>query len=530
MNISRRTLLSTLCQLAVLSALRISVAKAADSTDFPFTLGVASGDPWSDGFVLWTRLAPQPLEKGSGLDDALYSVTWEVASDENFQVIVRTGVVDAHPDLGHSVHVELNDLLPSRRYWYRFWHGSFVSTVGTVRTAPETMAEVNTLRIGVAGCQNYEHGFYTAYRYLSQEKDLDAIFHYGDYIYEGPEGKVARFVNRDGERVIIPTVRPHLGPEPTTIDAYRLRYAQYKKDEDLQAAHAAAAFLITYDDHEVDNNWAGDHDQDGTAPDQFLTRRYAAMQAWYENMPVRQEQMAKDGIVQLYRRLDYGRLLRIHLLDTRQYRDDQICDKSGDKNCRSQSELSKGSILGRRQHAWLADGLEDSYHWNLIAQQVVVSPFNPQESDSEQIAGSMDAWSGYPQSRQHLVKAIQDKNLSNVVISTGDVHQNIVLQLPARDDELDKNPVAAEFVCTSISSLGDGQDLKTKGPDFNKVLSRSPHMLYANGHRGYQVFSITANEWRTDIMKVDKISDRSGKLSVLQSFTVENGVPSIHRS
>ena len=530
MKLSRRTLLNTFCHLAVLSTLRISVAKAADAIEYPFTLGVASGDPWPDGFVLWTRLAPKPLEIGSGLSDAIYSVSWEVASDESFQEIVRSGVAEAHPDLGHSVHIELFDLQPSRRYWYRFRHGQFESTVGTVRTAPRTMAEVDQLRIGVAGCQNYEHGLFTAYRYLSQEKDLDAIFHYGDYIYEGPEGRVTSFRNRNGERVIIPTVRPHLGPEITRLEDYRLRYAQYKNDEDLQAAHAAAAFLITYDDHEVDNNWAGSHDENGTNPEQFLTRRYAAMQAWYENMPVRQEQMIKDGVEQMYRRLDYGRLLRIHLMDTRQYRDDQICDNPGDKNCRNQSELDKGSILGQHQHAWLDEGLDSHFHWNLIAQQVVVSPFDLRENAEDEEAFSHDSWSGYPQSRRQLVATIQEKKLSNIIISTGDVHQNIVAQLPARDEELDKNPVAAEFVCTSISSLGDGQDLKIRGPDFSKVLAHSPHMLFANGHRGYQVFTINSKLWRTDIMKVDKITDRSGRLSLLQSFTVESGSPTIHRS
>src|SRR5690606_9221955 len=183
-----------------------------------------------------------------------------------------------------------DSLSPRRRYWYRFHLDDYSSTVGSARTAPATMAAVDQLRIGVAGCQNYEHGYYTAYKYLAQEENLDAVFHYGDYIYEKAQGIPSGFVNRQGERVIIPTVREHIGPEPVTLQDYRLRYALYKSDPDLQAAHAAAAFMVSYDDHEIDNNWAGTHDQDGSDPKAFLIRRAAALQAWYENMPVRRAQ------------------------------------------------------------------------------------------------------------------------------------------------------------------------------------------------------------------------------------------------
>lgn len=512
MELERRHLLQAMGFLGLGSVASVP-AFAAPLTDYPFTLGVAAGDPWPDGFVIWTRLAPRPLQPGSGMPSAIYPVQWQVADDERFRNIVRRGTADALPELGHSVHVELEGLDPARRYWYRFLIDGHASPIGKVRTAPLAMAAVERLRIGVAGCQNYEHGFFTAYRYMAGE-DFDAIFHYGDYIYEGAAGK----------RGDIPVVREHVGPEPVRIDDYRMRYALYKLDPDLQAAHASTAFLMTYDDHEIDNNWAADKDQDGTDPAVFLIRRFAAMQAWYENMPVRRAQFPKNGAIQMYRRLDYGSLLRVHLLDTRQYRDDQICASAEERHCRDAKTLQTGQILGDRQQAWLGEGLDPTRGWNLIAQQVVVMPYE-RFDETGAIPPGGDSWIGYPESRRRLVRAIQDKKLSNVVIATGDVHQNIVGYVPAKDDEPERDQIATEFVCTSISSLGDGQDVKVRKPDFRPIIARNPNLLFANGQRGYHAFTVSPREWRTDIMKVDKVSNHSGVLSRLASFTVEAGSP-----
>jgi alkaline phosphatase D len=479
----------------------------------PFTLGVASGDPWADGFVLWTRLAPRPLEPDHGMPAATFQVQWEVAADPAFRQTVRKGVAPAAPEWGHSVHVEVAGLAPSRPYWYRFMLDGHASATGMVRTAPQSGATVNQLRIGVAGCQNYEHGYFTAYRYMAQE-GLDAIFHYGDYIYEGRQGRVTD----------IPTIRQHLGREPVTLAGYRLRHAQYRLDPDLQAAHAACAFLMTYDDHEIDNNWAGLADENGTDPATFLVRRNAAMQAWYENMPVRAAQLPSGNGIQMFRRLDYGQLLRIHLMDTRQYRDDQVCTAPLQKHCRT-TGFDTGLILGARQHQWLEDGLDNRFTWNLIAQQVVVMPYGNRLNAAGEQEVAADSWMGYPESRRRLVAAIRNKQVANAVIATGDVHQNIVGYVPARDEEPDRDQVATEFVCTSISSLGDGQDIKVRGPDFRKVIASNPNLFFANGQRGYHVHTIDQKHWRTDIMKVDKVSDQSGKLSRLAGFTVEQGTP-----
>lgn len=507
MNIDRRRMLASMGLLGAGTVLSVPTF-ANPLKDYPFTLGVASGDPWPDGFVIWTRLAPQPLRPGSGMPSTIHSVAWEVADDERFRNVVRKGTANALPELGHSVHVDLEGLQPARPYWYRFTIDGHSSPIGKVRTAPLAGSAAEGVRIGVAGCQNYEHGFFTAYRYMAGE-DFDAIFHYGDYIYEGAQGK----------RGDIPVVREHVGPEPVRIEDYRQRYALYKLDPDLQVAHASTAFLMTYDDHEIDNNWARDKDQDGTDPAIFLIRRFAAMQAWYENMPVRKAQLPRDGAIQMFRRLDYGQLLRVHLLDTRQYRDDQLCEEPGQKNCRNASTYQSGQILGDRQQQWLGAGLDKNRAWNLIGQQVVVMPYN------HETGVGADSWRGYPESRRRLVKSIQDKQLTNVVIATGDVHQNIVGYIPARDEEPDRNQVATEFVCTSISSLGDGRDVKVRGSDWRPIVAGNPNVLLANAQRGYHAFTITPREWRTDIMKVDKVSDHSGQLSRLASFTIEAGSP-----
>jgi alkaline phosphatase D len=481
--------------------------------NYPFTLGVASGDPFPDGFVLWTRLATRPMEPGHGMPQAIFTVKYQVATDERFTHIVQQGEAMATPEMGHAVHVEINGLLPARPYFYRFLVDGHASRTGMVRTAPLAGKDVAALRIGVAGCQNYEHGYFTAYKYMAAE-NLDAIFHYGDYIYEG----------RQGRKTDIPTIRDHIGPEPETLAQYRMRHTQYRLDPDLQAAHAACAFLMTYDDHEVDNNWAGKIDENGTDPEKFVLRRFAAMQAWYENMPVRAAQLPQADGIQMFRRLDYGSLLRIHLMDTRQYRDDQFCTSEAKEHCRKEG-LDSGLLLGNRQHQWLHDGLDNRFGWNLIAQQVVVMPYNGRTNGAGENEIAADSWMGYPESRRRLVSAIQAKQISNAVIATGDVHQNIVGYLPANDQEPDRNQVATEFVCTSISSLGDGRDIKVRGADFRKIIAGNPNVLFANGQRGYQVFSISPTEWRTDIMKVDKVSDQTGKLSRLAGFTMERGSP-----
>jgi alkaline phosphatase D len=307
-------------------------------------------------------------------------------------------------------------------------------------------------------------------------------------------------------------VRSHVGDELYSLDDYRRRYAQYRLDPDLQAAHASAAFVVSYDDHEVDNNWGADRDQDGTPAEAFLVRRSVAMQAWYEHMPVRRAQLPIGGALTMYRRLDFGDLLRMHVLDTRQYRSDL-------------SVRGPGTILGSQQESWLSDGLSNSACWNLLAQQVMVMPFvYPRSRPTGRT--NIDAWSGYPAARARLVEEIRERKLTNVVIATGDVHQNHAGTVPVRDEELDGPAAATEFVCTSISSNGDGMELATGWKD---VPADNPHCQLFNARRGYQTFEIRRSHWRTDVWTLDQVTTPTGKLSRRASFIVERGEVSLHQ-
>lgn len=491
--------------------------------DHPFALGVAAGDPWPDGFVIWTRLAPRPLEPHGGMPALAVVVRWEVAEDPRFARIVRSGEALARPELAHSVHVEVSGLRPQRPYWYRFRiPGGEVSSAGTARTAPGAAETPARLRLASAGCQHFQAGHYTAWRHLSLESDLDAIFHYGDYIYEGGALAQPPTIEDAAGR---PLDRRHIGGETYSLDDYRLRYAQYKTDPDLQAAHAAAAFITSFDDHEVDNNWASDFDQDGTPPAVFHLRRAAALQAWYEHMPVRRAQFPVGGGVRMFRRLDYGRMLRMHVLDTRTYRSDQLCERPGQANCRGE-DGPQATMLGPVQEAWLGEGLKSGARWNLIAQQVFVMPANRRFADGRFQPGGGDTWNGYPAARRRLVQAISAANLRNVVVATGDAHIHAVGVVPLRDDEPDGPAAATEFLATSISSGGDGAP-ETEGT--RAMLAGSPNIRLVNAQRGYQLFDVAADEWRTDVKVVDTIQRPGGALTTLARFAVSPERPGLDR-
>ncbi len=311
---NRRSFLATTGSLAVaaLWASRATgaVRKQISFADYPFQLGVASGDPAPDGVVLWTRLAPKPLA-GGGMPNEPVEVAWQVADDEGFTKVAREGTTTATPDWGHTVHVEVDGLQPGRWYFYRFKAGSEVSPTGRTRTMPAIDATTPRLKFAFASCQHFETGYYTAYKHM-REDDLDLVFHLGDYIYEGAA--------RDDR------VRKHVGGKINSLDDYRNRYAQYRSDHDLLAMHAAVPWIVTWDDHEVENNYAGPHPEDlKVSQEDFLKRRAQAYQAYYENMPLRRSTLPHGPDMPLYRRLPYGQLADFLVLDTRQYRTDQPC-------------------------------------------------------------------------------------------------------------------------------------------------------------------------------------------------------------
>ena len=414
------------------------------TADYPFKLGVASGDPTADGVVLWTRLAPDPIH-GGGMPSEDVRVRWQVSEDESMTKVVRKGIAIATKDWAHSVHVEVQGLRPDRTYWYQFKFGNETSPIGRTRTAPAGHVMLDKMRFAFASCQHYEHGYFTAYQHMADE-DLNAVVHLGDYIYEGG--------------INTKKVRQHNSHEIESLDAYRNRHALYRSDPDLQAAHAAFAWIVTWDDHEFDNNYAADiSEQDGIDIEKFLKRRADAYKAFYEHLPLRRSTLPHGPMMQLYRNITYGRLAQFSVLDTRQYRTDQ---PGGDGNKPPSDGVfdAQATLLGPIQEKWLCDGLADSpARWNILAQQVMMARVDRTPGDA--VAWSMDQWAGYDVGRERLLQFLADQKVANPVVLTGDIHTNWVNDLKIDFDDEKSATVATEFVGTSITSGGDGAE-KTK--------------------------------------------------------------------
>ncbi len=482
---------------------------------YPFKLGVASGDPGPNGVVLWTRLAPDPLaDNGFGgmPRNRAVEVRWEVATDEGFRRVVRSGTELARPELGHSVHAEVFRLSPGREYFYRFRAGGETSPVGRTKTTPQLGAAIGEMNFAFASCQQYEHGFFSAFARMAEE-DLDLVVHLGDYIYEyGPNEYRAPGGN----------VRVHEGGEITTLAAYRRRHAQYRTDRDLQAAHAAFPFVVTWDDHEVENNYADEIPETGQSPEAFLQRRAAAYQAYYENMPLRRRSVPQGPDMLLYRRLTYGNLAEFNVLDTRQYRDDQAADDGTDPPNPEQHDPNR-TLTGDEQERWLLDGLAGSgTTWNVLAQQVFFAQRDFDTTDAQRL--SMDAWDGYIGSRDRISNFILNRNVRNPVVLTGDVHNNWACDLKADYDDPSSETFGVEFVGTSITSGGDGADTSA-GQD--AVVAENPHIKFFNGQRGYVRCTLTPEAWRADYRVVPYVSQPGARVYTRASFVTEAGNPGL---
>jgi alkaline phosphatase D len=483
----------------------------------PFSLGVASGDPAPDGFVIWTRLAPEPFD-GGGMPDAVVVVAWEVAEEPDFRRIVAKGEAPARPELAHSVHIEVGGLQPARDYSYRFTVAGIQSQTGRARTLPALGAPVASFKLGLAGCQRYDDGYYTAYRHMADER-FDLIFHYGDYIYEHAQYK-------PGGAHKLPVIRPMPRPygEARTLADYRNRYAVYKADADLQAAHASAPFVISFDDHEVDNNWAGEHCVErGVTREQFLARRAAAFQAWYEHMPVRAAQRPVGPDVQAYRRIAIGDLATLNVLDTRQFRSPQACG-DGWKVCPEAADPSR-TMMGAAQEKWLADSFRaERRRWTILAQQVLLMRLD-RDPDPATLKVDMDKWDGASAARDRLFADLAAAKVANVVVLTGDIHNNWAGELKADFGDERSRSLGVEFVGTSISSDGDGSDTK---PAMPKLFAINPHIKFFNNQRGYMRHTLTPKTWTADFRTVERISVPGMPVTTRQRFVVEAGAAKLN--
>ncbi|WP_240653165.1 alkaline phosphatase D family protein [Sphingomonas crocodyli] len=486
--------------------------------DYPFRLGVAAGEPAADGFVIWTRLAPDPLDRHGGMPMAKVDVDWEVAADEGFKQIIQKGTAAARPEIGHSVHVELAGLQPARPYFYRFRIGREVSPIGRAKTLPAIGVRTDRMRFAVAGCQAWEDGLYTAFADIA-DQEIDFLYHYGDYIYEGRR-KLMSKPGHDGRS--IPVVRDHLGDELYSLDDYRLRYAQYRMDPNLQAAHRAAAWFATFDDHEVSNDWVSDHSAQGTPPELFLLRRQAAFQAYYEYMPLRRASIPMGASIQAYRRARFGDLADIHLLDTRQFRTSRPCGENFTAECDAVRD-PKAQVLGSAQEAWLTSELrQKAGRWNVLAQQVMMMNL---ARDRDGVAGpkptrNFDSWAGYLAPRDRLLRNLD--GLGNVVVLTGDEHQNFAGELAPGDGA--GKPVAVEFVSTSISSGGSGSDARY---DQAQVMAANPTLKFKQDQRGYLLCDVAPDLWTSRFRTVDKVHEPGGVVSTRATFAIEHGNPKL---
>jgi alkaline phosphatase D len=493
------------------------VRRAAAQIGFssnPFTLGVASGYPLPTGIVLWTRLAPAPLLPGGGMPRDVVPVEWEVATDEGMSRVVERGTAAATPAWAHAVHVEVSGLLPARPYWYRFRVGGEESRVGRTRTAPAVAAEPGRLRVAFASCQHYEQGWFTAYRHMLAD-DLDLVVHLGDYIYESSWGQEH--------------VRKHGAPEPHTLDDYRIRHALYRLDPDLQAAHGAYPWLVTWDDHEVQNDYAADRSQLLNPARWFLRRRAAAYRAYYEHMPLRRSMVPLGPHLRLHAQVGFGRLAEFHVLDDRQYRSHQPCPAPGRggsnvvEDCAARLDPAL-TMLGEAQERWLEAGLDRSRaRWNLLAQQTLMAQLDRKPGPGQQFW--TDGWDGYPAARRRLLEYLGRRKPANPIVVGGDVHSFWVADLRPDFDDAQSPVVATEFAGTSITSqFGRSQF------ELDVAVGTNPHLRFASGaRRGYLRLELTASQCRADLQTVRSVREVGAGADTLATFVVEHGRPGAQR-
>jgi alkaline phosphatase D len=492
----------------------------------PFTLGVASGSPNHHSVVLWTRLMPDAASGQSYFATSDITLQWEVADDEHFKVNRRSGQVVALATLAHSVHLELEGLQSDRWYFYRFQIGDAQSAVGRTRTLPHPDAMVQKLRVAYASCQRWEHGYFSAYDHMCQE-NLDMVLFLGDYIYE-----YAGAVN---------AVRLPTGGWVSSLSDYRDRYALHKSEKGLQAMHAQCPWLVTWDDHEVSNDYAGsERGQSGNISFNFAAQRARAYQAFYEHMPLRAsaltrsiEGLAQGAEMRIYGQVAYGKLANLYLLDDRQYRDRQVCNKLGgygssfvDPDQCEEWLDPKRTLLGAQQEQWLnqsfAQARNDPRVWNVVAQQTLFGRRDYRAGPGRYLWN--DGWDGYSAARQRMTQSMQSNALNNPVLIGGDVHENWVGHVLADAYKDDSAPVGVEFCGAGITARAGGNS------KIAERLKENPHFVFADGERkGYGVVEFTSKQIQTELRVVDDVRQPITKIETLAKFAVEAGLPKLQR-
>ncbi|WP_114855013.1 alkaline phosphatase [Brachybacterium sp. YJGR34] len=502
--LSRRRLL----QLGGASATAIALgidAPAAQAEPLPhreglFSLGVASGAPRPDGAVLWTRLAPEPLAEDGHADMPLrpVSVRWEVATDEEFGQIAARGTALAQPELAHAVHPRVEGLDPATAHFYRFRVGPQTSPVGRFRTLPAEGTAPDAFSIGVVSCQAWYHGHFTAHRHLAAEEELDLVVFVGDYIYE--YGITSANLRRQGAEV-----GPAHEVETETLEQYRLRYSLFKSDPHLQALHARVPAVAVWDDHEVQNDYAGETSSTGISAEMFVHRIAVAYRAFYENMPLDLTALPEGPDADITAGFDVGSLARISLLDTRQFRDPAPATEE-------EQQAQERTMLGAEQERWIAERLTDSpATWNVMAHGVVLVPITEDR---------VDMWDGYPAARRRMLAAMAEAD--NPVMLTGDIHRHVAAEIPSDPADPGSDPLGVELVCTSVASDGDGAP--TDG--YTEDWVQHDYVKLYDGRRGYLHVRLSAEEMVSSFWVVDWIeADDTAPKQLRARFTTPAGDP-----
>ncbi|MFE6486043.1 alkaline phosphatase D family protein [Streptomyces sp. NPDC057757] len=529
----RRTVVKAAAATAVLATPLAASLPARAATETPaFLHGVASGDPLPDGILLWTRVTPtSEAIPGSGLGPDT-EVTWTVATDKAFGTVVAKGSTTASAATDHTVKADIRGLRPATDYWFRFSAGGAESPAARARTAPAADAAVSGLRFGVVSCANWEAGYFSSYRHLAARGDLDAWLHLGDYIYEYAAGE---YGTRDT------VVRPHApANEITTLADYRVRHGRYKTDPDLQALHAAAPVVAIWDDHEFANDaWSGGAENHTEGA--WSARQAAAKQAYFEWMPVRP---AIAGTT--YRRLRFGRLADLSLLDLRSFRSQQASTGSGSV------DDPERTITGRAQLDWLKSGLKSSdTTWRLVGNSVMISPFaigslaagilKPLAEllglPKEGLALNTDQWDGYTDDRREILAHLRSNAIRNTVFLTGDIHMAWANDVPVDTGTYPLSPSAAtEFVVTSVTSDNLDDILKVSEGSVSAVAE--PVIRLANRHvhwvdtdrHGYGVLDITADRAQMDYYVLSDRTKANATSSWARSYRTRSGTQKVERT